>query len=240
MSKSFEPRFLCSKIHSSPPSCIPKFCVIIWEFFYKYFYHQNPFIQFYFNPENQLKLIFFYSFGFQPEQGIRPDLLPPFPAHTAQQATSALAPSKFTSLASENVQNQKPPSPSSSPSSCTHRRLATERQRAPPCPPATSSARDRTSLGLLLLPPPSIGAASTSPPSVTGHHLKTHHHRHHYRSATSPPPRPYKRDPSPRNTPRQPSPTPSPLLRGPIPTLTSSGHRHHPSPSCRLLITHRC
>jgi hypothetical protein len=68
-----------------------------------------------------LKLIFFYTFGFQPEQGIRPGLLPPFPAqprptsslfqpksaHPTQQATSALAPSKFTPLASENVKNQK-------------------------------------------------------------------------------------------------------------------------------------
>jgi hypothetical protein len=32
----------------------------------------------YFHPENQLKMIFFYSFGFQPEQGIRPGLLPIF------------------------------------------------------------------------------------------------------------------------------------------------------------------
>jgi hypothetical protein len=90
MSKSFEPRFLCSKIHSSLHFCIPKFCAIIWELFSKYFYHQNPFIQFYFNPENQLKFIFFYSFGFQPEQGIRLGLLPPFPAQP--RPTSSLPP----------------------------------------------------------------------------------------------------------------------------------------------------
>jgi hypothetical protein len=83
MSKSFEPRFLCSKIHSSPHSCIPKFCAILWEFFPKYFYHQNPFIQFLilFLIQKSIKIDFsFYSFGFQPEQQFRPGLLPPFPA----------------------------------------------------------------------------------------------------------------------------------------------------------------
>jgi hypothetical protein len=45
MFKSFEPRFLCSKIHSNPNSCISKSYVIFWDF-PKYFYHQNPFIQF--------------------------------------------------------------------------------------------------------------------------------------------------------------------------------------------------
>jgi hypothetical protein len=77
MSKSFEPRFLCSKIHSSPHSCIPKFCAIFWEFFSEYLYHQNPLFNFlsYFNPENQLKLIFFYSIGFQPKKWFRPGLL---------------------------------------------------------------------------------------------------------------------------------------------------------------------
>jgi hypothetical protein len=74
MSKSFEPRFLCSKIHSNPHSCISKFYAIFWDFSQiflppKSFYsNSNPI----FNPENQLKLILFYSFGFQPEKQIRP------------------------------------------------------------------------------------------------------------------------------------------------------------------------
>jgi hypothetical protein len=99
MSKSFEPRLLCSKIHSSPHSCIPKFCAIFWEFFPKYFYHQNPFIQFLilFLIQKSIKIDFsFYSFGFQPEQqfSARPPpsfsspavthLLPPFLAQSAR------------------------------------------------------------------------------------------------------------------------------------------------------------
>jgi hypothetical protein len=45
MSKSFEPRFLCSKIHSSPHSCISKFYAIFWDFSQK-FLPPESFIQF--------------------------------------------------------------------------------------------------------------------------------------------------------------------------------------------------
>jgi hypothetical protein len=71
MSKSFKPRFLCSKIHSSPHSFLPKFCAIFWE----------------------LKLIFFYSFGFQPEQWFQPGLLPSLPAQPRPTSSLPFRPS---------------------------------------------------------------------------------------------------------------------------------------------------
>jgi hypothetical protein len=144
MSKSFEPRFLCSKIHSSPHSCISKFYAIFWDFSQiflppKSFYsNSNPI----FNPENQLKLILFYSFGFQPEKQIRPGLL----SFVFQPSRGPSPPSLPAQAAWPTVPH---PSPQAGPSLSARASLAYSRKyvflfetRLPSVPPSLSSLAD--------------------------------------------------------------------------------------------------
>jgi hypothetical protein len=115
MSKSFEPRFLCSKIHSSPHSCISKFYAIFWDFSQIFlppeslYSISNPIL---IHKSIRIDFLLLYLISAQeivsawpppyfPAQ-LRPTSSLPFSAHPAQQTTSALAPSKFTSSLRED------------------------------------------------------------------------------------------------------------------------------------------
>jgi hypothetical protein len=118
--KSFKPRsslpkFLCSKIHSSSHSCLPKFSKIFWEFFGifpNYFCHSNFLIHFP-KSRNQFWMDFLFSFLF---------------------FSNPAGPPTSLALASWPTQDAQPTSPLSGPPAPSGR-VAKQSPTAPPEPP---------------------------------------------------------------------------------------------------------